>query len=271
MRDYCKELEKRLKRHNFKALPPLIIGMKVNQTINQVFDLEFRERFKSAEYRLIFRLDVWIELNAIETNKTDRTKDSKSHTQKQKRPSSTIGKFRGYSLGNIFSKSLDNLDSLTNDVMEIKTNYDENMNRKVKLDKGKDRVPSYPGLSNKTVTEEFLRSSDKCDARPKRKSKFFIFRRKGGSLNTPIKQKNRYSYSENEYQSVSHPVWRECIPEKQSTNDISQQNFHTISFQKQTSLFSVTRRDSLRQRGARPTLSGPITYAPTEETAIGQM
>ena len=44
MKDYCKELEKRLKRHNFKALPPLIIGMKVNQTINQVFDLEFRER-----------------------------------------------------------------------------------------------------------------------------------------------------------------------------------------------------------------------------------
>ena len=76
MKDYCKELEKRLKRHNFKALPPLIIGMKVNQTINQVFDLEFRERFKSAEYRLIFRLDVWIELNAIETNKTDGKKDA---------------------------------------------------------------------------------------------------------------------------------------------------------------------------------------------------
>ena len=275
MKDYCKELEKRLKRHNFKALPPLIIGMKVNQTINQVFDIEFRERFKSAEYRLIFRLDVWIELNAIETNKTDRTKDSKSHTQKQKRPSSTIGKFRGYSLGNIFSKSLDNLDSLTNEVIEVKPNYDENMNRKVKLDKGKDRVPSYSyvstGLSNKTVTEKFLGSSDKYDARPKRKSKFFIFRRKGGSLNTPIKQNNRYSYSENEYRSVSHPVWKECIPEKQSTNDISQQNFHTVSFQKQTSLFSVTPRDSLRQRGARPTLSGPITYAPTEETAIGQM
>ena len=270
MKSYCKELEKRLKRHNFKAFPPLIIGMKVNQTMNQVFDLEFRERFKSAEYRLIFRLDVWIELNAIETNKTDRKKDTKSHTQKQKRRISTIGKFGGYSLGTIFSKSLDNLDSLTNEVIEVKPNYDETMNRKVKLDKGKDRVPSYPGLSNKTVTEEFLRSSDKCDARPKRKSKFFLFRRKGGSLNTPIKQKNRYSYSEYEYQSVSHPVWRECIPEKQSTNDISQQNFHTISFQKQT-LFSITRRDSLRQRGARPTLSGPITYAPTEETAIGQM
>ena len=276
MKDYYKELEKRLKRHNFKALPPLITGMKVNQTINHVFDLEFKERFKSAEYRLIFRLDVWIELNAIETtNKSDRKKDTKSHTQKQKRPSSTIGKFRGYSLGNIFSKSLDNLDSLTNEVVEIKNNYDENMNRKVKSDKGKDRFPSYPyvstELSNKTGAEEFLGSSNKYDARPKRKSKFFLFRRKGGSLNTPIKQKNRYSYTENEYHLVSHPAWRECIPENKSTNDISQQNFHTVSFQKQTSLFSITPRDSLRQRGARPTLCGPVTYTPTEETSIGQM
>ena len=276
MKDYCKELEKRLKRHNFKALTPLTIGMKVNQTINQVFDLEFKERFKSAEYRLIFRLDVWIGLNAVETtNKSDRKKDTKSHTQKQKRPLSAIGKLRGYSLGNIFSKSLDNLDSLTNEVPEIKTNYDENMNRKVKSDKGKDRVPSYPyvstGLSNKTVAEEFLGSSNKYDVRPKRKSKFFLFRRKGGSLNTPIKQKNRHSYSESEYQSVNHPVWRECIPENKSTNDISQQNFHTVSFQKQTSLFSVTPRDSLRQRGARPTLPDPVTYTPTEETSIGQM
>ena len=133
MKDFCRDFEKRLKRHNFRSIPPEITQMKKNQIVNEVYDFEIKKKFKSVEDRLLFRIGIWIDLSKNRTtNKSDKKEYTKFHSHKHKRPSTALGRIRAYSLGKMSTKSLEKLDSPKNEIVETNIVIEEKMTRKLK-------------------------------------------------------------------------------------------------------------------------------------------
>ena len=203
MRDFCRDFEKRLKRHNFKSIPPEITQMEKNQIVNEVYDFEIKKRFKSVEDRLLFRIGTWIDLSNIRTtNKRDKKEYTKFHTHKHKRPSTALGRIRAYSMGKISSKSLEKLDSPKNEIIKTNIVIEEKMTRKPKKEKGHKRVlsPSHStiDLTDTAVEDAFIETSDKYGTGPKKKFRFLLLRKKEGSSNALNKSKNRFSLTDSE-------------------------------------------------------------------------
>ena len=277
MKDYIKEFEKRLNNHNFKAISPTIIGMNKNQIINQICNLEVKDRFKSTEYQLIHRLDDWISLNTLETKKKgENKKNPKIHIKKQRRPLSMFGQIGGYGLG-MFSKSMENLANLMDEIVETKTIYKDKLIRNLKSENDTECADSTLvktiEFNDKTNDhdEVFLENSDNSSAKLRRKNNFIPFRTKGGSLKSINKQKSQSTYTECESQTLNRRAKREYNSEKKDLNHNLSQNANTISIQKQEWSFSRMPKDSVRHRGHRTKFSGPVFYIPAKETCIGQI
>ena len=277
MKDYGKEFEKRLNSHNFKAISPMIIGMNKNQIINQICNLEVKDRFKSTEYQLIHRLDDWISLNTLETKKKGANKKiQKPHIKKQRRPLSMFGQIGGYGLG-MFSKSMENLANLMDEIVETKTIYKDKMIRNLKSENDTECVDSTHANTNEPTDktddhdEVFFENSDKSSDKLRRKNNFIPFRKKGGSLKSINKQKSQSTYTECESQTLNRRAKREYNSEKKDLNHNLPQNNNTISIQKQEWSFSRMPKDSVRHRGRRTKFSGPVFYIPAKETCIGQI
>ena len=203
MRDLCRDFEKRLKRHNFRSIPPEITQREKNQIVNEVYNFEIKKKFKSVEDRLLFRIGIWIDLSNIRTtNKSDKKEYTKFHTHKHKRPSTALGRIRAYSLGKMSSKSLEKLDSPKNEIIKTNIVIEEKMMKKLKKETGHKRVlsPSHStiDLTEKTAEDTFIETSDKYGTRPKNKFRFFLLRKKGESLNALNKRKNRFSLTDSE-------------------------------------------------------------------------
>ena len=203
MRDLCRDFEKRLKRHNFRSIPPEIMQKEKNQIVNEVYNFEIKKKFKSVEDRLLFRIGIWIDLSNIRTtNKSDKKEYTKFHTHKHKRPSTALGRIRAYSLGKMSSKSLEKLDSPKNEIIKTNIVIEEKMMKKLKKETGHKRVlsPSHStiDLTEKTAEDTFIETSDKYGTRPKNKFRFFLLRKKGESLNALNKRKNLFSLTDSE-------------------------------------------------------------------------
>ena len=203
MRDLCRDFEKRLKRHNFRSIPPEITKMEKNQIVDEVYDFEIKKKFKSLEDRMLFKIGIWIYLSNIgTTNKSDKKEYTKFHTHKHKKPSTVLGRIRAYSLGKISSKSLENLDRPKNEIIKTNIVMEEKMTRKLKKEKRHKRVlsPSHStiDLTDKGAEDAFTETSDTCGTGPKNKFRFFLLRKKEGSSNALNKRKNQFSLTDSE-------------------------------------------------------------------------
>ena len=203
MRHLCRDFEKRLKRHNFRSIPPEITKIEKNQIVDEVYDFEIKKRFKSVEDRLLFRIGIWIYLSNIRTtNKSDKKEYTKFHTHTHKKPSTALGRIRAYSLGKISSKSLDNLDRPKNEIIKTNIVMEEKMTRKLKKEKRHKRVLSSSHstivLTDKAAEDAFIETSDKYSTGPKKKFRFFLLRKKEGSSNALNKRKNQFSLTDSE-------------------------------------------------------------------------
>ena len=243
MKDFCRDFEKRLKRHNFRSIPPDITQMKKNQIVNEVYDFEIKKKFKSVEDRLLFRIGIWIDLSKNRTtNKSDKKEYTKFHSHKHKRPSTALGRIRAYSLGKMSTKSLEKLDSPKNEIIETNIVIEEKMTRKLKKEKVHKRVlsPSHStiDLTDKTAEDAFIEASDKHDTRPKKKFRFFLFSKKGESLDALNKLKNQFSLTETE--GTVSPVDLDSISQISSiSNSIINENNNINPTKVRPSIFDM--------------------------------
>jgi len=206
MKDY-KELEKRIKNFHFNAAKPVVREWKKTDITNRVYDLELTEHFRSREERLLYRIEVWIDVCRIDSERKEKIFSHKSKDKKN----STISKLRSFSLGKMASKSVENLDSVAIEEVDTNENMDK-LARRIRKEQGKERVlsTSYSTIdlrSNTKEIEEFIETADKYGTTPKRKFKFFLFRKKTKTPDSGYKnnekEPNQMEISKNKHNNIN--------------------------------------------------------------------
>ena len=271
MKDLWKEFDKRLKIHKFEARIPSGTVSEKTDIIKLICEHEYRQKFRSADDRMLYRIDLWGKVNNVRQNGIEFISQL-SQKKRSKQGVSTLTKLRAYSL-KLASRSVDGLDNIHD-----KENFSQN-NHKIMVSQGQFSTANqlfYRGdeLGSKTASEEVINTSDKYGTTPKRRFKFFLFRKKEKSLEEQIYNNNM---SIDNTGSHSYPMKRRpSIFEMNSVNgSVSDFNaiefneideyqfdpsdkrfnslnrsgkFHTVSAPQHENVFNGIRQDSLRHK-----------------------
>lgn len=174
MKEFNKDFEKRLNNFCFKSTPPSISKWNETDILEKVYAIEMKKKFRSVEERLLYRTTLWIEMSKI--NHRERV-FRRVCNKRYITPLSPLNKIKAINLKR-GSKSMENLDLIRKD------------------DNTRERflVPARSSidLRSKKGEDELSHTANKYGTTPKRKFKFFFFKRKSTSQksSTDISQKN---------------------------------------------------------------------------------
>ena len=181
MKESHKDFEKRLNNFCCKSTPPSVTKWNETDILKEVYVIEMKETFRSVEERLLHRITLWIEMSKINyRERVFRRVCNKRHIT----PLSPLNKIKAISLRRT-SKSLENLDYIRKDDNTSFKNQLEKVGRK---NTERFLVParSTIDLRSKKAENELLHTADKCGNTPKRRFKFFLFKRKSASQKSSI-------------------------------------------------------------------------------------
>ena len=176
MKTFSKELESRLRHLKFKATFQIDSIWRQSEAINDVYSREFNQKFKTAEERLLSRIESWINICRIENSNSNSLEDGKT-SKKQKY--STLEKLKLYTLRKVASKSAENINDSknvpVNDNMLIKSE-DKILRRMIKEAKRR-RTISHSFSTMDLSAQEESRGLYKFGRSKKRKFKFLFYRK----------------------------------------------------------------------------------------------
>lgn len=176
MKEFHKDFEKRLNNFCFKSTPPTITKWHETDILEKVYAIEMKEKFRSVEERLLYRTTLWIEMSKINyRERVFRRVCNKRHIT----PLSPLNKIKGLSLKRT-SKSMENLDFIRKDDNTGFQNLFEKVSRE---NAGRFLVPARSAIDLRSTKDEnkLLHTANKYGTTPKRKFKFFFFKRKSAS------------------------------------------------------------------------------------------
>lgn len=200
-KDFNKDFERRLKNFKFRATKPKITEWERTNIVNDVYDIEMQQRFKSLEERLMFRMEVWIDVCRIETIRDGvlTSGAGKFHSAKRfRKQDGKLTKVRSFSLGKFSAKSVDDVRDIKNTPQEENQHEQKDLPGPLKKKVSKERALNMsPAYSTSDLLERRHREPEqvfndvttKYATAPKRKFRFFLF---GGSKKDTIKkEKNK--------------------------------------------------------------------------------
>lgn len=204
-KDFLVSVDKRLQIHNFHGRPPESIKKPPLDIVSTVFDSELKNRFKTIEDRLMFRLDTWISTCAVsDTCNEDHSGQSKKSKNRRfvKSQQSFSSRLRSKSFSRLASRSLNNLDAISPDISV-------DLNEQTRS--GKFPLPAYstPDLF-KARENELVDVANKYGTLPRKKVKRFLFFKK--------KEKAIYTDDSLEKQKNESPTMRSRIKGKKKDN-----------------------------------------------------
>ena len=176
MKTFSKELESRLRHLKFKATFQIDSIWRQSEAINDVYSREFNQKFKTAEERLLSRIESWINICRIENSNSNSLEDGKT-SKKQKY--STLEKLKLYTLRKVASKSAENINDSKNVPVNDNTlikSEDKILRRMIKEAKRR-RTISHSFSTMDLSAQEESRGLYKFGRSKKRKFKFLFYRK----------------------------------------------------------------------------------------------